>query len=192
MDERYSTMWFPINTSIGKDDLMHKLLIKHHGTGYCHFPRTSDHEPIYGYDNGFFIGLTSEEKHEEIDKRGYPRLIYQKIGQSRTSNEPLDCRVYARAALEIVERGGRLETWQEPDYAHELTAEEKKFYDMPFFAPNIIKNTKNSPDLMQFNEETGKIVVKEEGSGVKHPFFDKIGQIGASKRPFDPFSDVDL
>jgi phage terminase large subunit GpA-like protein len=57
--------------------------------GYCHFPE---------YDEHYFRGLTAEEQVKKI-VRGYPRYVWQKVYER---NEPLDCRVYARAAAVIV------------------------------------------------------------------------------------------
>lgn len=56
---------------------------------YCHFPE---------YDEHYFRGLTAEEKVKKI-VRGYPRFQWVKRYER---NEPLDCRVYARAAASIV------------------------------------------------------------------------------------------
>ena len=54
--------------------------------GWCHFPQ---------YPEEYFLGLTAEEL--RVKKiRGFPEYKWEKI---RKRNEPLDCRVYARAAL---------------------------------------------------------------------------------------------
>jgi phage terminase large subunit GpA-like protein len=190
MDNTYSTMWYPVNATLGKDDLMHKLLKKVAGeAGYCTFPKGIDDEPAKGYTNEYFIGLTSEEKHEEIDKRGYPKLVYQKIGSSRTSNEPLDCRVYARAALETIERMRPLDRWTEPDYAEILTEAQKKAAESPFFDTSNGANVRKIPEIVLSDEESPQITVKESGSAPQgNPFMPKIGQFGAVKRVFDPFS----
>lgn len=57
--------------------------------GYCYFPKR---EPSY------FRGLTAEEVIQVDNKKGYPELIWYK---KYKRNEPLDCRVYARAAAAI-------------------------------------------------------------------------------------------
>jgi phage terminase large subunit GpA-like protein len=57
--------------------------------GYCHFPE---------YDEHYFRGLTAEEHVKKV-VRGFPRYVWQKVYER---NEPLDCRVYARAAAVIV------------------------------------------------------------------------------------------
>ena len=57
--------------------------------GYCHFPMYSPH---------FFKGITAEQLQYTV-KKGYKRYEWIKHFQR---NEPLDCRVYARAAAEVV------------------------------------------------------------------------------------------
>lgn len=55
--------------------------------GFCHFP--SD------YTADFFKGLTAEEMVRRKNKKGYVVREWRKTAER---NEPLDCRVYARAA----------------------------------------------------------------------------------------------
>jgi phage terminase large subunit GpA-like protein len=57
--------------------------------GYCHFPQ---------YDQHFFKGLTAEELKFRI-VRGFRKYEWVKKYER---NEPLDCRVYARAAASVV------------------------------------------------------------------------------------------
>jgi phage terminase large subunit GpA-like protein len=56
---------------------------------YCHFPEYPEH---------YFRGLTAEEQVVKIIK-GYQRYEWKKVYER---NEPLDCRIYARAAAVIV------------------------------------------------------------------------------------------
>lgn len=56
---------------------------------YCHFPQ---------YDEHYFRGLTAEEQVVKI-RRGYRYMQWVKRYER---NEPLDCRIYARAAANIV------------------------------------------------------------------------------------------
>jgi phage terminase large subunit GpA-like protein len=58
--------------------------------GYCHFPQ---------YDMNYFKGLTAEELQVKVNKRGYREYQWVKKVER---NEPLDCRVYARAAAAVV------------------------------------------------------------------------------------------
>ena len=86
---------FNIGVYTGKVLLFAALKLDEEGPNYCHFPR----EPEKGYDADYFRGLTSERLVMTY-KRG--RAVYEwrpKDGQRR--NEPLDCRNYANAALEV-------------------------------------------------------------------------------------------
>jgi phage terminase large subunit GpA-like protein len=58
--------------------------------GYCHFPQ---------YDSHYFKGLTAEQLEMKLNNRGY--RVYQWV-KKYERNEPLDCRVYARAAASVV------------------------------------------------------------------------------------------
>ena len=65
--------------------------------GYCHFPTADEYSR--GYDEKYFEGLTSEIKITKMVK-GRPKTEWKlKTG---VRNEPLDCRVYNIAALEIL------------------------------------------------------------------------------------------
>jgi phage terminase large subunit GpA-like protein len=57
--------------------------------GYCHFPE---------YDRIYFKGLTAEKITRSINKKGYTVYTWEKHYER---NEPLDCRVYARAAANV-------------------------------------------------------------------------------------------
>jgi phage terminase large subunit GpA-like protein len=65
-----------------------RLRITEPGSGYCHFPQ--------GRSAEYFRGLTAEKAVTKFVK-GFPRLEWHKTSGAR--NEPLDCRVYAFAAL---------------------------------------------------------------------------------------------
>lgn len=65
-----------------------RLRIAEPGPGYCHFPQ--------GRSAEYFRGLTAEKAVTKFLK-GFPRLEWHKTSGAR--NEPLDCRVYAFAAL---------------------------------------------------------------------------------------------
>lgn len=58
--------------------------------GYCHFPE---------YGRNYFRGLTAEKLLIKKDRRGFKK--YEWVKQFER-NEPLDCRVYARAAAAII------------------------------------------------------------------------------------------
>ena len=64
--------------------------------GYCHFPNRQD----TGYDEIYFAGLLSERM---VIRRGRGReLVRWELRDDKTRNEPLDCRVYAMGAYEIL------------------------------------------------------------------------------------------
>jgi len=84
--------------TLGVDDLkgtlMARIQTEHEGPGYCHWPRQADR----GYDAAYFAGLVSERR-IVVQRGGVRRMEWKKI---HDRNEPLDCRVYATAALEIL------------------------------------------------------------------------------------------
>lgn len=84
---------FDIGVDTGKSLLMGRLKVEEVGPGYCHFPIEDDK----GYDKKYFEGLTAEKKVLRY-KKGKPYFVWEKI---RERNEPLDCRNYAAAAIEI-------------------------------------------------------------------------------------------
>jgi phage terminase large subunit GpA-like protein len=58
--------------------------------GYCHFPKR---------DFKYFKGITAEELQQVTNKRDYESYAWRK---NYKRNEPLDCRVYARAAAAVI------------------------------------------------------------------------------------------
>ena len=84
---------FDIGVDTGKSLLTGRLKVEEAGPGYCHFPIEDDK----GYDKKYFEGLTAEKKVLRY-KKGKPYFVWEKI---RERNEPLDCRNYAAAAIEI-------------------------------------------------------------------------------------------
>lgn len=67
--------------------------IKEDGTvpnGYCFFPQ---------YDAHYFKGITAEQLEMRRNNRGYNEYVWVK---KYDRNEPLDCRVYARAAASVL------------------------------------------------------------------------------------------
>jgi len=81
---------FPVGTDTAKEIVYARLKISDEGEGYCHFPVDRSEE--------YFRMLTAEKKVTRYYK-GRPRTEWAKI---RTRNEALDCRVYATAALSIL------------------------------------------------------------------------------------------
>lgn len=81
---------FPVGVDTAKELIYSRLKIDTLGEGYCHFPT--------GRSTEYFLMLTAEKKVLKYFK-GRPRREWQKI---RTRNEALDCRVYATAALALM------------------------------------------------------------------------------------------
>ena len=83
---------FPVFVDKAKDLLFNQLSKEVEGAGYCHFPLT--------YDAEYFIQLTSEKAVKKFRAGiAYRQWMKKKAG---SRNEALDCRVYAMAALEII------------------------------------------------------------------------------------------
>ena len=83
---------FSVGTDTAKEIIYSRLLIDEPGPRFCHFPVGS------GYNEEYFDQLTSEKCSTEWEK-GKPRRVWIK---KRARNEALDRRVYALAALEIL------------------------------------------------------------------------------------------
>ncbi|HAF1739063.1 TPA: phage terminase large subunit family protein, partial [Salmonella enterica] len=78
----------------GKGTIIARIKLHDPGPGYMHFPVDSER----GYDTEYFKGLLSEKKVFEY-KNGQTKEKWEKI---YNRNEPLDCRNYASAAMEIL------------------------------------------------------------------------------------------
>lgn len=90
---------FKLGVDTGKSLLYQRLALEKEGPGYCHFPK-DEKENIRGYDETYFKGLTAEKQVLKY-KKGRPYFAWElKDGIKR--NEPLDCRNYAQAAVEIL------------------------------------------------------------------------------------------
>lgn len=87
---------YMVGTDTAKGLLYGRLKMDMKGPGFCHFPSG----PTHGYTEEWFKGLTAEKIVTEHVK-GFPRRKWVKIPGRR--NEPLDCRVYATAALAILQ-----------------------------------------------------------------------------------------
>lgn len=91
---------YTIGTEAAKDTFAAHLNTEEPGPGYCHFPAYYDEEgePVYG--EKYFLQLRSEHAVKEY-RRGVATRVWRKIRPSMR-NEALDCRVYALAALAIL------------------------------------------------------------------------------------------
>jgi len=81
---------FPVGTDTAKELVYARLKMTDEGDGYCHFPE--------GRNAEYFRMLTAEKKVTKYFK-GRPKREWVKI---RQRNEALDCRVYATAALAVL------------------------------------------------------------------------------------------
>ena len=79
---------FMVGVDGAKDQIFGHLKLSTAGPGYCHFPSDRDER--------YFAGLASETVTTRYSK-GFPIREYKRRTGAR--NEPLDCRVYAYAAL---------------------------------------------------------------------------------------------
>lgn len=84
---------FSIGVDTGKELLFSRLKVSEPGPGYCHFPHSR--EPA------FFSQLTAERLVTRYFK-GVPTRRWE-LKDPRARNEALDCRVYAMAALAILD-----------------------------------------------------------------------------------------
>lgn len=89
---------FGVGVDTAKGRIYARLGVTDPGPGYCHFPDR--------YDEEHFRQLTAEKVVTQYYK-GFPRRVWVKKSEQR--NEPLDCRVYAIAALELL--NVRLDDW---------------------------------------------------------------------------------
>jgi len=95
-NNRANTPLFTLGVDTGKDLVYQRLAIENEGANYCHFPREKDR----GYTVEYFKGLTAERKVLTY-RKGISCYIWKPKQNWTKRNEPLDCRNYAQAALEI-------------------------------------------------------------------------------------------
>jgi len=81
---------FTVGTDTAKELIYSRLGVDEPGPGYMHFPNK--------YDEEYFSQLTAEKAVTKYSK-GFPHRVWVK---TRARNEALDCRVYAMAALAIL------------------------------------------------------------------------------------------
>ena len=93
-NNRMGAILFTLGVDSGKSTIMSNLKIEDEGPGYCHFPRDGEK----GYDETYFKGLLSEKQVYKY-VNGQTKVEWKKIVDR---NEPLDCRNYANAAMEIL------------------------------------------------------------------------------------------
>jgi phage terminase large subunit GpA-like protein len=89
-NNRQSVRLFPVGVDGVKEMIYSRLKIRSPGPGFCHFPE--------GRSDEFFAQLSAEKMVTRY-RKGYKRREWV---QTRPRNEALDCRVYAIAALAIL------------------------------------------------------------------------------------------
>jgi phage terminase large subunit GpA-like protein len=104
----------------GKEEIVNRLMVANAGAGFCHFPRsdhydpeTKTYDPVRGYDEEYFKGLTAERRIVKA-KNGFRTYIWIKRLSQR--NEPFDCRNYALGALVMPWVGIRLNEMNRDEY----------------------------------------------------------------------------
>lgn len=95
-NNRANTPLFTLGVDTGKGLIYQRLAIENEGANYCHFPSNKDR----GYTEEYFKGLTSERRVLTY-KKGISQFVWKPKQNWTKRNEPLDCRNYAQAALEI-------------------------------------------------------------------------------------------
>ena len=86
-----------VGVDTAKELIYRRLKIDEPGPGFCHFPMGQ------AYDEEYFAQLTAEKAITKY-RNGRPRVEWVK---QRARNEALDCRVYALAAVRILQQYGR-------------------------------------------------------------------------------------
>lgn len=101
---------FTLGVDSGKANIMARVKLEDEGPGYCHWPREADR----GYDEAYFKGFLSEKLVFKYEN-GKSKIEWKKVVER---NEPLDCRNYASAALEII--NPNFEWLERPENRHAL------------------------------------------------------------------------
>jgi phage terminase large subunit GpA-like protein len=96
-------LWL-VGTDAAKEAIYSNFKVDEIGPGFCHWPsgyRNEKGELIARpeYDQEYFLGITAEELVENPQPNGTSKRMWKK---RRERNEPLDCRVYALAALDAL------------------------------------------------------------------------------------------
>lgn len=107
-----------LGVDTGKEEIVNRLLVTEVGAGFCHFPKEKNGEPVSGYDQEYFKGLTCERRVVKA-KNGFRTYMWVKRLSQR--NEPFDCRNYALGALCLPYGGFNLDTMK-PDIIPESEA----------------------------------------------------------------------
>lgn len=85
---------YTLGVSTLKGQLFARLNAKEGSPGYCHFPKGR------GYDELYFKGLLSERM--VMKRKNGQEFVAWEVRSKNVRNEPLDCRVYASGALDLI------------------------------------------------------------------------------------------
>lgn len=98
---RHKDFVYPVGVDSAKDLLFSNLAVDEPGAGYCHYPTeaTFNDGSLRGYDDVYFRGLLSETRKK---RRVGGKIIATWVKPTDIANEPLDTRVYAIAAVQIL------------------------------------------------------------------------------------------
>ena len=130
---------FTLGVSTIKGTLHTRLKAQKGEGGYCHFPARKD----TGYDEVYFAGLLSERM---VIRRSRGREVVRwEVRQDKARNEPLDCRVYAMGAFEILN----------PDLRKYAAGIQKKMYNPDTQIMPQDKPTKNPAVKRKFTFRRG-------------------------------------
>ena len=117
-NNRAQTPMWTLGVDTGKALIYQSLAVEEEGANYCHFPRDKG----TGYTEDYFKGLTAERMVMTY-KQGKAQYIWKLKENGTKRNEPLDCRDYAQAALEI---GGGLSVLKKAERGETSAAPAKK------------------------------------------------------------------
>jgi phage terminase large subunit GpA-like protein len=87
-----------LGVDTGKEEIVNRLMVAKPGPGHCHFPKARNGQPVRGYDEEYFAGLTAERR---VTKSKHGFRTYMWVKRLSQRNEPFDCRNYALAALAL-------------------------------------------------------------------------------------------
>ena len=111
---------FTLGVTTIKSMLYSRLKASHGEAGYCHFPSDKGR----GYDEHYYKGLLSERM--TIKRRNGQEFVAWELRGRHVRNEPLDCRVYATGALEILNPDMRKRAMQKGHLPAPSTPPQKK------------------------------------------------------------------
>jgi phage terminase large subunit GpA-like protein len=147
---------FLIGTETAKDEIAARIKIQDPGPGYWHFPAH--------YDEEYYRQLCAEKAVTKFH-RGFPTRQWHKV---RSRNEALDCAVYARAALEIlnpdwktiIKKAGQARRIQITDDTEETPAPAEAAASEP-----ESPGTKPEPQEREQNIRIGRRIRRKPGRG---------------------------